>query len=64
MRGWSLRDNNISRVSYGSHSIRVEELAISLTDFSKLEIEVPLLVEDLDPVVVGVSYDDSPNLQW
>ena len=49
-----LRDKNVS----GLGNDRVKELAISLPDFSELELEVPLLVEDLDPVVVGVSHDD------
>ena len=49
-----LRDKNVS----GLGNDRVKELAISLPNFSELELEIPLLVEGLDPVVVGVSHDD------
>merc|ERR1712126_137925 len=54
----SLRDHDVSGLGHDSHSVRVQELAVPLADFSELELEVPLLVEDLDPVVVGVRHDD------
>ena len=58
MSGRPFRDHNITGGSHHSHPVGVEELPVPLTDLPELKLKVPLLVEDLDPVVVGVSHDD------
>ena len=56
--GRSLSHHNVSSLDYHGHSVRIQQLAISLANLTELELEVPILVEDLDPVVVGVGHDD------
>ena len=58
MGGRSLRHHNVSSLHNHGHSVGIQQLAVSLANLTELELEVPILVEDLDPVVVGVSHDD------
>ena len=58
MCGRSLSHHNISSLDNHGHSVRIQQLAISLTNLAKLELEVPILIKDLDPVVVGVGHND------
>ena len=58
MGGRSLSHHNVSSLDYHGHSIRIQQLAVPLANLAELELEVPILVEDLDPVVVGVGHDD------
>ena len=54
----SLRYHDVSSLGHHSHSVGIQQLAVSLANLAKLELEVAVLVEDLDPVVVGVRHDD------
>ena len=48
--------NDISTGLHHGHSVRIEQLPVSLPDLSELELEPPLLVKYLDPMVVGVRH--------
>ena len=58
MGGRSLGHHNVSSLNYHGHSVRIQQLTVSLANLAELELEVPILVKDLDPVVVGVGHDD------
>ena len=51
-------DHNVSSLCHHGDSVGVEELTVSLANLAKLELEVAVLVEDLDPVVVGVRHNE------
>merc|ERR1719431_1470036 len=50
--------NNIPGRLHHSHSVWVEQLAVPLPHFSKLELEPALFVENLYTVIVGVRHDN------
>ena len=56
--GGPLSHHDVSSLDHHGHSVGVEELAVPLTDLSKLELEIPALVEHLYSVVVGVRHDN------
>ena len=58
MGGRSLGHHNVSSLNYHGHSVRIQQLPVSLANFTKLELEPALLVKDLYAVVVGVGHDD------
>lgn len=58
VRRGPLCNDNITGGLDHSHAIRIEQLSVAFSNLSKLELEPPLLVKDLDPVVVGVGHDD------
>ena len=53
-----LRHNDVSAGLDHGDPVWVEQLAVPLANLTKLEFEPSLLVEYLDPVVVGVSHND------
>ena len=58
MGGRSLGHHNVSSLNYHGHSVRIQQLTVSLANLAELELEVPILIKDLDPVVVGVGHND------
>lgn len=57
--GWGPFCNyDVSGGAHHSHAIRVQELSVAFPTLSKLELEAPLLVENLDAVVVGIGDDN------
>ena len=54
----TLSDDDVTGSFHDRDTIWVQQLAISLAAFAKLELEAPLLVEDLDAMVVGIGNDD------
>ena len=57
--GWgSLGDHYVSSLGNHGDSVGVQKLPVPLAHLTKLELKVAVLVEDLDPVVVGVRHDD------
>lgn len=55
--GWAFGDYDVAGLLYYSHSVRVEQLALTFTAFAEFELETALGVEDLDAVWVCVRYD-------
>ena len=58
MGGRSLGHHNVSSLNYHGHSVRIQQLTVSLANLAELELEPALLVEYLDAVVVRVGHDD------
>jgi hypothetical protein len=56
--GRPLRHDDVARGAHHGDAVRVQELSVALAALAELELEAALLVEDLDPVVVGVGDDD------
>jgi len=52
-----LGNNDIARSLHNCHAIRIEKLAVTLSDLAKLELEPSLFVKDLDPVVVRIRHN-------
>lgn len=50
----SLCHDNISRLLYNAHSIRIEQLTVAFTTLAKLELEITVLVKDLNTMRIGV----------
>ena len=53
-----LSHNDVPASLHHCHSVRIQQLTVSLANFTKLELEPALLVKDLYAVVVGVGHDD------
>ena len=47
-----LGDHHVPGLGEHGHPVGVEQLPVPLADLAKLELEVPVLVEDLDPTLV------------
>ncbi len=55
MSGRTLCHHNITCLLHNAHTIRVEQLAVTLAALAELELEVTLSIEDLNAMRVGVS---------
>ena len=47
-----LGDHHVPGLGEHGHPVGVEQLPVPLPNLAKLELEVPVLVEDLDPTMV------------
>lgn len=56
--GRAFGDNNVARCTHNSHTIRIEQLAVTFATLAKLEFESALLVENLNAMIVGVGNDN------
>ena len=58
MSGRPLSHHDVSSLDHHGHSVRIQQLAVSLANLTELELEPALLVKYLYAMVVGVGHDD------